>query len=189
MREEAFVPDDDEGGESKYEGEGVRLEDFFAYMPQHSYIFAPSRELWPAASVNARIPPVTGPNGETKASAWLDANAAVEQMTWCPGKPMVIKDHLVSDGGWIERPGCSIFNMYRPPTHMPRTDDGAVAKSPTQSLPRRGQSYQEMAGTPRAATAREDPTTRSCSAANPGSAKTQSSNPSSTPSARGILPI
>ena len=33
-------------------------------MPQHSYIFAPTRELWPAASVNARVPPVVGPDGK-----------------------------------------------------------------------------------------------------------------------------
>jgi hypothetical protein len=35
----------------------VSLDDFHAYMPMHSYIFAPSRELWPASSVNALIPP------------------------------------------------------------------------------------------------------------------------------------
>ena len=35
---------------------GVSLNDFVAYMPQHSYIFMPARELWPAASVNARVP-------------------------------------------------------------------------------------------------------------------------------------
>ena len=35
--------------------EGVSLDDFNAYMPTHSYIFTPSREMWPAASVNARI--------------------------------------------------------------------------------------------------------------------------------------
>jgi hypothetical protein len=28
---------------------------------------------------------------------------------------MVIRDRLVSDGGWIERPGCATFNLYRPP--------------------------------------------------------------------------
>ena len=38
---------------------GVTLENFHAYMPQHAYIFAPTREMWPAASVNARIPPVS----------------------------------------------------------------------------------------------------------------------------------
>ena len=99
----------------------LQLEDFYAYMPQHSYIFAPSRELWPAASVNARLPPVIGPDGKPITPAtWLDANAAVEQMTWAPGEPMLIKDRLVSDGGWIERPGCSVFNLYRPPALVPK---------------------------------------------------------------------
>jgi hypothetical protein len=37
---------------------GVTLDDFHAYMPSHSYIYTPTRELWPAGSVNARIPPV-----------------------------------------------------------------------------------------------------------------------------------
>jgi Family of unknown function (DUF5906) len=37
-------------------------------------------------------------------------------MTWAPGKPMIIADHLVSDGGWIERSGVTCFNLYRPPT-------------------------------------------------------------------------
>lgn len=31
----------------------VTAEDFYAYMPTHQYIFVPSRELWPASSVNA----------------------------------------------------------------------------------------------------------------------------------------
>ena len=37
---------------------GVSLDDFYAYMPMHNYIFTPSRELWPGSSVNARIPPI-----------------------------------------------------------------------------------------------------------------------------------
>ena len=90
---------------------GVLLDDFHAYMPQHAYIFTPSRELWPASSVNARIAPIK----KLSASAWLDANRAVEQMTWCPGRPTLIEDRLISDGGWIERPGCRCFNLYRPP--------------------------------------------------------------------------
>ena len=39
------------------------------------------------------------------ATQWLDQNRPVEQMTWCPGLPMLIPDRLVSDGGWIERQG------------------------------------------------------------------------------------
>jgi hypothetical protein len=108
--------------------EGVSLADFHAYMPAHSYIFAPSREMWPASSVNARVPPITimgadgkpivaedGKQKRVPASAWLDQNKPVEQMTWAPGLPMIIRDRLVSAGGWIERHGVGCFNLYRPP--------------------------------------------------------------------------
>jgi hypothetical protein len=30
------------------------------------------------------------------ASKWLDAHQAVEQMTWAPGKQMLIRDRLIS---------------------------------------------------------------------------------------------
>lgn len=107
---------------------GVRLEDFHAFMPGHNYIFAPSRETWPSTSVNARIPPQraldrdgnpeTNDDGEPvfiPANRWLDQNRPVEQMTWAPGEPLVICDRLISEGGWIHRPGCNVFNQYRPP--------------------------------------------------------------------------
>jgi hypothetical protein len=111
--------------------EAVTLADFYAYMPMHSYIYTPSREPWPAASVNARIPPVAlmrngkavldndGEQVKQSASAWLDKNKPVEQMTWAPGLPMIIADRLVSAGGWIERRGVSCFNLYRPPEIKP----------------------------------------------------------------------
>ena len=101
---------------------GVKLRDFYAYMPMHNYIFAPSREPWPAASVNARIAPIViGTDAEggeitIKASTWIDRNQPVEQMTWAPGMEMVITDRLIANGGWIERKGVSCFNLYRPPT-------------------------------------------------------------------------
>jgi hypothetical protein len=101
---------------------GVKREDFYAYMPLHSYMFAPSRELWPAASVNARIPPtVLGVNEINRkillrASVWIDRNQPVEMMTWAPGMPMIIADRLIAEGGRIERKGVSCFNLYRPPT-------------------------------------------------------------------------
>jgi Family of unknown function (DUF5906) len=100
---------------------GVSLDDFYAYMPNHSYIFTPSREMWPATSVNSRIPPIQVGDaaGEKQkplpANAWLDRNKPVEQMTWAPGLPMLIRDRLIAEGGWIERDGVSCFNLYRPP--------------------------------------------------------------------------
>jgi hypothetical protein len=109
-------------------GRGLTLDHFRAYMPTHSYIFAPTGELWPASSVNSRLAPVAMVNraGDPmldkdgrpvtqKANAWLDENLAVEQMTWAPGLPQVIEDRLVSDGGWMPKPGFNVFNLYRPP--------------------------------------------------------------------------
>jgi hypothetical protein len=109
---------------------GVSLDDFHAYMPMHNYIFGPSGETWPATSVNSRIPPVPlvrngepvldadGEQVQLKANVWLDQNRAVEQMTWAPGEPQVIADRLIAEGGWIQRPGCNVFNLYRPPSEL-----------------------------------------------------------------------
>ena len=36
-----------------------------------------------------------------------------------PGLPMLIRDRLISDGGWIERSGVTCFNLYRAPTIEP----------------------------------------------------------------------
>jgi hypothetical protein len=105
---------------------GVSHDDFVAYMPQHSYIFMPARELWPAGSVNARVPPIIGPDGKPiPAAKWLDTNRPVEQMTWAPGKPMLIRNKLIADGGWIDRTGCTVFNLYKPPTIKPIAGDVA----------------------------------------------------------------
>jgi hypothetical protein len=72
---------------------GVSLDDFRAYMPAHSYIYIPSREMWPASSVNARVPPIPGSDEKPIApSTWLAQHRAVEQMTWAPGLPMLIPD-------------------------------------------------------------------------------------------------
>jgi hypothetical protein len=109
---------------------GVTVDDFHAYMPSHLYLYEPTREQWPASSVNARIPPIPvfTKNGNRavdkkgkppkliKASSWLDRNKPIEQMTWAPGQPTLIKDRLIAEGGWIERNGVTTFNLYRPPT-------------------------------------------------------------------------
>jgi Family of unknown function (DUF5906) len=101
--------------------EGVSIDDFHSYMPMHSYIFAPTRELWPGSSINGRIPPIPvgiDEKGKPKAitaSCWLDQNKPIEQMTWAPGEPMLIRNRIISDGGWIPRAGVTCFNLYRPP--------------------------------------------------------------------------
>ena len=105
------------------------LDDFYAHMPTHRYMYRPARDVWPASSVNARIAPIplVDKDGQPvlnkqreqvtqSASAWLDTNRAVEQMTWAPGLPELIRNQLISEGGWIEHTGAAVYNLYRPPT-------------------------------------------------------------------------
>ena len=95
----------------------VTVDDFYAYMPMHNYIFVPTRDTWPGSSINARIPPIAcGGETKIKASDWLDKFKPIEQMTWIPGEPMVIKDRFFADGGFIRRDGITVFNLYREPT-------------------------------------------------------------------------
>ena len=67
----------------------------------------------------------TGEQKEIKPSVWLASHAAVEQMTWAPGLPQLIEDKLINEGGWIDRKGVTVFNLYRPP----RPPHGDAAKA------------------------------------------------------------
>ena len=49
------------------------------------------------------------------ASEWLDRYRPVEQMTWAPGLPMIVRDRVISDGGWRKNQGATCFNLYLPP--------------------------------------------------------------------------
>ena len=96
---------------------GVRLVDFYAYLPAHNYIFAPTREPWPGSSVDMAVPPVDiGKEKPMRASAWLDINRAAVQMTWVPSEPLEIHNRIINDGGWVERKGVVTLNLYRGPT-------------------------------------------------------------------------
>jgi hypothetical protein len=90
-------------------------EEFWAYLPQHRYIYEPTGDLWPAESVRNALSKMMHRGESVPANVWLDKNRSVEQMTWAPGLSQVIEDRLVADGGWIERPGARCFNLYRPP--------------------------------------------------------------------------
>ena len=91
--------------------EPVSLMNLYAYLPKHQYIYIPTRELWPASSVDDKLPRV----GRIKASKWLAQNRAVQQLTWSPGDEMIIRDKYVAGGGWEPHEGASVFNLYHPP--------------------------------------------------------------------------
>jgi hypothetical protein len=124
MREDNVVrlrraPETDAAGNDNHQTlpDGATIDEFIAYLPSHTFFYMPTRETWPAASVNAIVKPITGGDGKPiKPSVWLDRHHAAQQMTWAPGMPLEIKDQLIADGGWFPHPGSTVINTYRPPT-------------------------------------------------------------------------
>jgi hypothetical protein len=127
------------------DGNEISKEDFWCYLPAgNQYIFVPTGAMWPAASVDTRVPPIqltpasdataegtqakpakgeAGKNAAKKkrkrthipASVWISRNRRVEAMVWTPGEEQVIRDRLATKGGWIPRTGTTCLNLYCPP--------------------------------------------------------------------------
>jgi hypothetical protein len=96
--------------------------------------------MWPNASVDDRLPPmpllkpngtpVLKPNGKPvmiKATERLAKERSIEALTWDPGKPEFIHGFVVVDGGYIEKPGATTYNFYRPPPDI-KLGDAVQAK-------------------------------------------------------------
>jgi hypothetical protein len=98
----------------------VAFDDFWYYSREGKYIFGKDGSLWPAKSVDLRLPWIGG----IKPSTMIARNHAVEQMTWSPGEPTLVKHKLVDKGGWLESPNATVFNHYRPPkAHLGNADN------------------------------------------------------------------
>ena len=116
------------------------VSDFVAHMPTKKHIYVQAGDLWPAASVDARVPPcevvdssgnpilnVAGKPLRVPASDWLSSHAPVEQMTFAPGEPQIIRGKLMLESGWADLEGTAAFNLYRPPVPLPPGADPAKA--------------------------------------------------------------
>ena len=100
--------------------DGLHLADFVAYLPAHNYAHLPTREMWPASSVDGHVSdwPRSAEGKAIKPSTWLDQHQCVHQMTWAPGRPQIIRDEAVHLGGFEPLPGNSILNVYLPPRDL-----------------------------------------------------------------------
>jgi hypothetical protein len=94
---------------------GTDYEDFWTYLPMHKFLYVPTREMWPGASVDAQLPWKKIGDKQVKPSSWLSSHRAVEQMTWQPGSPEIIEGFVIQEGEWIAAPGRKVFNQYRAP--------------------------------------------------------------------------
>lgn len=90
-------------------------DEFYAFLPDHKFIFRPTCALWSAAGVDGHYRPING----TKPSKWLALHRAVHQMTWWPGKPEIIEDELIASGEVRNAPGRRAYNLYRSPLVEP----------------------------------------------------------------------
>jgi hypothetical protein len=101
----------------------VAMDDFWAYLPDHKYIFTPTGAMWPAASVDGAIKPwpknPADPKKRLAPSKVLDRERAVQQMTWLPGAPQIIENKVMLPTGWSPRPGARVFNRYMAPVPIP----------------------------------------------------------------------
>lgn len=112
----------------------VEIEDFYFLMTMpDACIFAPTGAIWPGSNVNKRLPKVTcGEDDDGKPikatpTAWLAKHRAVEQTTWAPGLPKIIKDRLFTEGGFMAHEGARLFNLYIPPEPAPIVGDATKA--------------------------------------------------------------
>ena len=89
----------------------IVIDDFYAYLPKHWYLYVPTQTLWPPATINSRLPKRDG----HKAARWLDKFRAVSQMIWAPAHPQIVTNKHLIEGGWYPKPGAIVFNQYRQP--------------------------------------------------------------------------
>lgn len=99
--------EEEDAAEFKDVPTGSTANDFYCHLPTNTFIYSKTHDMWPAGSVNARFGKGT--------TARLAKQRGVEQATWAPGLPMIVKDKLISNGEWINVPGASCFNLYKPP--------------------------------------------------------------------------
>lgn len=120
--------------------ERVTWADFWHHLPTNRTFFMPDRSPWAGPSVNRHLHPVvigkhdmpildgdgfprrmtiTSKTPRITATEWLAVYRCVEQLTWHPGMPDIIEDRLLVEGGWVDRPGARLLNLYRPPRVEP----------------------------------------------------------------------
>ena len=109
----------------------ICLGDFYAAPALGQFVYMPTREIWSAENINDILPPIAAGykrNGKQvmfNPAVWLRKYRRVEQMTWAPGLPEIIKGKLLFDGGWQDHLGARCLNTYRPP--LPINGDAAKA--------------------------------------------------------------
>ena len=144
-------------------------------MLKHNYIFAPTGELWPASSVNARIPPIIGRERRASrdpASVWLDKNQAGR--TNDLGTRRADDDPRPAHLRWrLDRaPERHRLQLYRPSLRWATPATPGLGSTTSTRSTRARRSHHSNGSPTACSVRRRRSTTRSCSAACRASART-----------------
>jgi hypothetical protein len=107
----------------------ITVFDFVANLASQKYIYEPTGEEWPRISVDFRLKPIPLVDGDgrlsyrkngkikcVKSSTWLQAYRKIEQLSWWPGKPKIMKNlWLTQNGHMVEKSGHDCYNLYLAP--------------------------------------------------------------------------
>ena len=123
--------------------DGVRIEDFLAYMPQRTHISSRRRASCGRRAASMPASAVPGPDGKPiKPSSVARRQRAGRADDMGAGRADADQGPAGLGGGWIERPGCTRLQP------VSAADPGAesrrrraVARSRRQGLPRRGRPH------------------------------------------------
>lgn len=96
------------------------LDDFAAYLPDHTFICRKTRAFWTMAGVNAAFPGEVIP-----ASEQIERGEPVHCMSWMPGDGEIVRNTVVMKGGKVVAEGYHTYNLYLPPTLAPVAGDAA----------------------------------------------------------------
>jgi hypothetical protein len=85
----------------------ARPADFYHHLPTNSYLYVKTGDACASGSIAARF--------GRKEAVRIAVQQGVEQTTWFPGEPQIIRDKLMIEGGWSPTPKARVFNLYRAP--------------------------------------------------------------------------
>lgn len=121
QRRRARAADDSGTGSAapSWDDRAIAPRDFYSVLPQHKYLYVPTRDLWPAESIDGCL--------SKEIRRRLDVERAVVQMTWHPDEPLIIDGRVVADGGWVQHAGVEVVNLYRAPASI-GGDAGSAGK-------------------------------------------------------------
>jgi len=100
------------------EKERTTIYDFYAHNPTGKFVYMPTGDLWPASNVNSRCGPTGISDAKGKplpASEVLKRQRSVDQVSWLPGRPKLVKDAVLTKAGIEAEKDNVILNLYRPP--------------------------------------------------------------------------